>query len=185
MNIITIHSHYRKNAWFPEVGIILTMLPFILLILNGVGALYRNFTRSYFFYLVTTSVYTIAWLLRDYWFLYTRPIPQIIQCDHAKLFDVSAYGFPDAGMSFIVSVLLSNVALFGSLKNQLRVIITNFILLCLLTFAYFYADLLYFYQIVGTYLFATILTYFGMFLARVCEECLCIKSIQSRESLLE
>lgn len=184
MNTIVIRVQYPEGAYFPEIILILMMLPFVLLILNGVGAIYRNFARGYFFYLVTGVIYTTSWILRDYLFQYLRPVPDIVTSNHAKFFDISSFGFPDAGLAFVVAVLLSNVVLFGNPKEGV-LIVTNFVILCLLSFLYWYTNLLYMYQIVFTYLFATVMTYLGIFLARSLESCWGDPTVQSHSTLLE
>ena len=97
MDFLIVKACFPHDSWFPETNVILSLLPFTVIILAGVGVAYRNWRIGYLYYLINTVVYSMSWLFRDFYFKSYRPNPFCVVSNNARVFDISKYGFPDAG----------------------------------------------------------------------------------------
>jgi hypothetical protein len=152
---------FPEGILFPEVNFILIILPWMVKFLAGIGALYKNYRIGYITYFANIAVYWICWALRDYYFKFLKPNPSIVETDRLVILlilDISKFGFPDAGLAYIVSVLLSYTILWGNAERKFVLIVTNGVLTCLLLYGYAHGHMLYFWQIALTFLFSVALT---------------------------
>ena len=162
---LIIHMCYRHGMYFPMVGIVLILVAFVVLILLSFRLFYTSYNRPYAYYLIATCIYFVSVVLRNV-IQWNSPVQDCFYSSNNTVFSISPYGFPDPGLSLFASVVISNVIMFGTDRNRFF-IISSWAILCLISFAYYYSQVLSYLQVMCTLAWGIAITILSALLIKI------------------
>jgi hypothetical protein len=145
---------------------LLTVLPFVVFILNGLRIISGQRPQPWTYYLISSVVYLVSRYVQDHLFMSPIPDNTCVKSNHPLIFGISSYGFPDAGLCYMISILTCRIVLSWSKTSATIQHVTHTIAVCLLLYAYYYTNHLWWWQILCTFIWAVVFTLTLIFIYR-------------------